>query len=105
MAFCPGEMSAKPPIVLSDEFPFVHIFNFLPNEQVYVRIRMVLYGNEELEEEPWVVEDYRIDICDEYGSCVTVFEVDIPDEFVGAAGLLEVHGMESGKYARQRIAL
>ena len=96
----------EPPFLLSDQFPFVHGYSFHAGEEVYIRIRLVLYGSSEIEQDPLVLEDSRIVECDEYGSFVALFEVDIPgDELVNTAGLVEALGRNSGKFARQRVTI
>jgi hypothetical protein len=90
---------------LSDNFPFVHGYNYAPHETVYVRIKLVLYGNEELEEDPWVAEDHRMVQCNGSGSFVTLFDVDLQDESTRAAGLIEGHGKNSDRFARQRVSI
>jgi hypothetical protein len=94
----------EPPFLLSDQFPFVHGYNFHPGEDVYIRIRLVLYGNPEIEENPLVLEDHRMAQCDEHGSFVTLFQVDI-GEMENAAGLIECLGNSSKKFGRQRVEL
>lgn len=92
----------RPPVVMVYNFPFVHGANFQPFEQVFVRLKLVVYGDEFWENEPHVVHDARWVTANEYGSFVSLFEVDASFKM---AGLLEAHGTQSDKFARQRIEI
>jgi len=87
------------------ELPWVHGYGFRPHENVYVRIRLVVYGYDEIEEHPQVLQDHQTVQCDASGSFVAMFEVDLSDESSSAAGLVEAHGTSSKKFARQRVEI
>jgi hypothetical protein len=101
----PGPSSyERAPVLLTDEFPFIHGYGFRPFEQVYIRIRLALYGDEEMDENPHMLHDGRVAVTDHDGSFVTLFEVDMNQAY-NAAGLIQAHGRHSDKVARQRVEL
>ena len=97
--------AAEPAALVIDNFPWVHGYGFAPYEQVYVRIRLVLYGYDEIEQQPQVLQDHHMVQCDSTGSFVTMFEVDLYDDQSSAAGLVEAIGTHSKKFARQRLEI
>lgn len=98
-------------MILGDQFPYLHGYNFVPHEQVYVRTKVVLYGTDELEEEdtePWVMEDAVLTQCDKTGAFVCLMGIDMDDvegDTARGAGIIEAHGRHSGRYGRQRLDL
>jgi hypothetical protein len=94
----------REPVLLADEFPFVHGYHFKPYEQVYIRIRLVCYGDDEIEQDPYIYHDFRVAVTDKHGSFVTLFEIDDRHAY-SAAGLVQAHGKHSDLFARQRINL
>lgn len=107
----PFSKGQRKPMILGDQFPYLHGYNFIPGEQVYVRTKVVLYGTDELEEEdtePWVMEDSALVNCDRTGAFVCLMDIDmdyVDGDTARGAGLVEAHGRSSGRYGRQRLDL
>jgi hypothetical protein len=107
----PFSKGMNKPMILGDEFPYLHGYNFIPGEQVYVRTKVVLYGTDELEEEdtePWIMEDSAIVNCDRTGAFVCHMDIDmdyVDGDTARGAGMVEAHGRHSGRYGRQRLDL
>lgn len=106
--FARGQRKA---MILGDQFPYLHGYNFMPGEQVYVRTKVVLYGTDELEEEdtePWIMEDAALVNCDRTGAFVCLMDIDMEDvegDTARGAGIIEAHARNSGRYARQSLDL